>query len=156
MWDIAYQLRSQPRRLSLHRPHTHPSSGGIPCELEVATVARLFKGNRKILDWGTSGSGLHFHAREILFFAGIVRAPLTGFLADDECPLILGRKGEERVAASRNVRAADHDVPGGDEGGGFIGASTPDLAILHDIREDVTAFLARAGIINGDCFSAGK
>src|SRR5262245_61383216 len=155
MWDIQTN-RGRSLKAALHRPHTHRSSGGIPCELEVATVAGFLKGNRKILDWGTRGSGLHFHAREIFFFIGIVRSPLAGFLAEDERPFVLAGNREERVAARRNECAADHDVPGGDEGGGFIRASTPDLVILHDIRENVTAFLARAGIINGDCFSAGK
>src|SRR5215471_1660826 len=149
------RIRLHPKA-RLHRTYIHPGSGRVPCELEIATAARFLKGDRKVLDWGTSGSGLHIHAREILFLTGIVRAPLAGLLADDERPLVLAGKGEERVAARRNVRAADHDVPCGDEGSGFIRAGSPDLAILHDIREDVAAFLARAGVVNGDRLPAGK
>src|SRR6187551_41677 len=146
------------RRLkaTLHRLYSHRGSGRIPCEREVASVTSFLKGNREILDRGAGGSRLHLHAREIFFLTRIVRAPLAGLLADDECPLVLSGKGEERVAPRRNTRAADHDVPGGDEGGGFIRAGTPHCAILHDVREYIAAPFARAGIVDGDCFPAGK
>jgi len=54
------------------------------------------------------------------------------------------------------VLAADHDVGCSDEGGGFVCAGAPDFAVLGDVRENVAALFAGAGIVDCDGLAAGK
>ena len=98
----------------------------------------------------------HVDASEIVAGAGIGGAPFAGFLADDELPFVGVGHGEDGVAAGGNGGAADVEIGVGDEGGRFICAGAPDLAVGNEITENFAALHARAGVSDLDGFSAGE
>ena len=67
-------------------------------------------------------------------------APLLRDLVEDEGPLVLARLGEESVGAGSQLLAPDLDVGAEGDGGRFVGARPPDLAIGNKAAPDRPAF----------------
>ncbi len=96
-------------------------------KFRLAPAPSLVERNSEILD-GRNRGDLQVDARKIIAWAGIVRAPFAGLLADDQSPLVLVGNGKHRVTTSRDGFAANGDISGGDERGGFIRAQAPHFA----------------------------
>ena len=85
-------------------------------------------------------SNFHVDARQFITLVLVGNAPLSGFLVDDERPLVGVGNGEDGVAASGDIFAADDDVGAGDERGGCIGSSAPDFAEGNQAAVNFAAF----------------
>src|SRR5207248_1449619 len=84
----------------LFRLDRHRSARVLPSHAQLGlVVAALIERNRERISRLASLSDIHRHASEIVLLARIRNAPLTGFLADDQRPLVLLRQHEQRVGA---------------------------------------------------------
>src|SRR5271166_2416027 len=131
-------------------------SRGFPVEVHGATVGRLVEGDGEVFYRGGQAGRSHVHADEVTVCAGIGRTPFAGFFADNQGPFVFVGNGEERVAAGGDRFAAYREVGVGDEGGGFVGAGAPDLAVGNQTAVNLAAFGARAGVIDGKGFAAAE
>src|SRR3984893_14585044 len=125
----------------------HRGASPLPFDTHGATRSSLIKSNREVLHRRRKRGNFHVHAREVEFRPGIFSTPLTGFFADDQCPLIRVGHGEECVAAGGNFSASDVDVRSGDKRRGFVSSESPDFSIRNESPKDFAALGARAGIV---------
>src|SRR5437899_6526286 len=79
----------------------------------------------------------------------VIGTPFSGFLADDQRPLVFVRYRENRVAAGGHMRAADHQVSRGNKSRSLIRSCAPDFAIRFMFTKYLAAFYSRAGIVHG-------
>src|SRR5207249_11648743 len=101
--------------------------GRIPVESQSAAAAGVVVGNGEVLDRRGQLRDFHVHASQFVAFILVRDAPFACLLVDDQGPLVGVGYGEDGIAASGHSLAADIDIGAGHEGGGFVGARTPDL-----------------------------
>ena len=104
----------------------------------------MVEGDGEVFHWRRELGDFHVDAGEVVARAGIRGAPFAGLLADDKLPLVGVGHGEDGVAASGNGGATDVEIGVGDEGGRFVCAGAPDLAVGNEITENFAALRARA------------
>src|SRR5207249_5533659 len=69
-------------------------------------------------------------------FCIVERVEPTGVLADDERPRVCRRQHPDGMRSGRHVEATEHQLLVAVEGGGLVGAGTPDASVLHERAED--------------------
>src|ERR1700730_7151883 len=82
----------------------------LPVDVQRATCAVFIKRDREVLDSRRQLGDCHVDAREIFAWAGIGSAPLAGFLADHQRPLVCIWNGEDGVAAGGGGGFANGEI----------------------------------------------
>src|ERR1700686_1960797 len=120
---------------------------GLPVDAQGATVSRFVIRDGEVFHGRGQFRDFHVDARQFVALILVWDSPLSGFLVDDESPLVSSGDGEERVAPGGHGLAANHYVAAGDESGRCVCSGAPDLAEGHESSINLASLHAGTRIV---------